>query len=112
VLWDFEHKSFWYAGLLDRDPDVSHCVPEAHFEHSENLWINERIWGQHQRDPRWCWAQKPFSQWLSPRPATATQDPALQKQPASFSFTTLFRFYFYSVVATTPPSLLNKKEEP
>jgi glycosyltransferase involved in cell wall biosynthesis len=51
VLWDFEHKLFWYAGLLDRDPSVSHCVPEAHFEHSENLWINERIWGQHQRDP-------------------------------------------------------------
>jgi len=51
VLWDFEHKSFWYAGLIDRDADVSHCVPEAHFEHPENLWINERIWGKHQRDP-------------------------------------------------------------
>lgn len=51
VLWDFEHKSFWYAGLLDRDPDTSYCVPEAHFEHPENLWINERIWGKHQRDP-------------------------------------------------------------
>lgn len=51
VLWDFEHKSFWYGGLLDRDPAVSHCVPEAHFEHPENLWINERIWGKHQRDP-------------------------------------------------------------
>ena len=51
VLWDFEHKSFWYAGLLDRDPEVSHCVPEAHFEHPENLWINERIWGKHHRDP-------------------------------------------------------------
>jgi len=51
VLWGYEHKSFWYAGLLDRDPAVSHCVPEAHFEHPENLWINQRIWGQHQRDP-------------------------------------------------------------
>jgi mannosylglucosylglycerate synthase len=51
VLWDFEHQSFWYAGLLDRDPAVSHCVPEAHFEHPENLWINRRVWGQHQRDP-------------------------------------------------------------
>ena len=51
VLWDFDYKSFWYAGLLDRDPSASYCVPEAHFEHPENLWINERIWGKHQRDP-------------------------------------------------------------
>lgn len=51
VLWDFEHKSFWYAGLLDRDPKVSYCVPEAHFEHPENLWINKQIWGKHQRAP-------------------------------------------------------------
>lgn len=51
VLWDFEHASYWYGGLLDRDPSASHCVPEAHFEHPENLWINERIWGQSKRDP-------------------------------------------------------------
>ena len=51
VLWDFDCKSFWYAGLLDRDPDTSHCVPEAHFEHPENLWLNKHIWGEHQRDP-------------------------------------------------------------
>jgi len=51
VLWDFEHKSFWYAGLLDRDPESSYCVPEAHFEHPENQWVNERIWGEHQRTP-------------------------------------------------------------
>ncbi len=51
VLWDYEHTSFWYAGLLDRDSASSYCVPEAHFEHPENVWINERIWGQHQRDP-------------------------------------------------------------
>jgi len=51
VLWDFDCKSFWYGGLLDRDPESSHCVPEAHFEHSENLWLNERIWGEHQRTP-------------------------------------------------------------
>ncbi len=51
VLWTFEHKSFWYAGLLDRDPSVSFCVPEAHFEHPENAWINERIWGCYERDP-------------------------------------------------------------
>jgi glycosyltransferase involved in cell wall biosynthesis len=27
------------------------CVPEAHFEHPENRWINERIWGVTRRDP-------------------------------------------------------------
>jgi glycosyltransferase involved in cell wall biosynthesis len=50
VLWSYEHTSYWYAGLLDRDPSVSYCIPEAHFEHPENLWINQRIWGRHQRD--------------------------------------------------------------
>lgn len=45
VLWEDRHTSFWYAGLLDRDPNVSMCVPEAHFTHQENEWINARIWG-------------------------------------------------------------------
>lgn len=39
-----KHLSFWYAGMLDRDPDTSMCVPEAFFGHSENLWINEQLW--------------------------------------------------------------------
>jgi glycosyltransferase involved in cell wall biosynthesis len=51
VLWNSGHTSFWYAGLLDRDPDASFCIPEAHFEHPENVWINQRIWGCLQRDP-------------------------------------------------------------
>ena len=45
VLWEDRHISFWYAGLLDREPSVSLCVPEAHFTHPENRWINQRIWG-------------------------------------------------------------------
>jgi glycosyltransferase involved in cell wall biosynthesis len=51
ILWDFGYKSHWYAGLLDRDPDFSMCIPEAHFAHPENLWINGRIWGKTHRDP-------------------------------------------------------------
>jgi mannosylglucosylglycerate synthase len=51
VLWDHEHISFWYAGRLDRAPDVSLCVPEAYFGHPECQWINDRIWGRHVRDP-------------------------------------------------------------
>jgi glycosyltransferase involved in cell wall biosynthesis len=46
VLWDHRHISFWYGGRLDRDPGISLCVPEAFFGHPENMWINERIWGQ------------------------------------------------------------------
>jgi glycosyltransferase involved in cell wall biosynthesis len=51
VLRDEKHTSFWYAGLLDRNAATSYCVPEAHFEHPENSWLNDRIWGQYNRDP-------------------------------------------------------------
>ena len=51
VLWSDQHRSFWYAGRLDRDPSISHCVPEAYFGHSEVQWLNQRIWGKTQRDP-------------------------------------------------------------
>lgn len=50
VLWDHEHISYWYAGRLDRAPDISHCVPEAYFAHPEVQWINDRIWGRSHRD--------------------------------------------------------------
>lgn len=45
------HEVFWFSGRSDRPDDVSTCVPEAHFEHPENRWINERIWGRTRRDP-------------------------------------------------------------
>ena len=51
VLWRDGHVSYWYAGRLDRAPEVSMCVPEAHFAHPENLWINERVWGRPRRAP-------------------------------------------------------------
>ncbi len=44
-LWDFGHESFWYAGRLDRSPEISHCIPEAYFNHPEVEWINQRLWG-------------------------------------------------------------------
>ena len=52
VLWDYRHVSYWYAGRLDRSPDISMCVPEAFFGHSENEWINSKIWGFHRRSPQ------------------------------------------------------------
>jgi len=51
VLWDDKNVSYWYAGRLDRHPDISMCVPEAFFGHSENQWINNRIWGTNTRTP-------------------------------------------------------------
>ena len=50
-FWSDQHVSFWYSGRNDRDPGCSYCVPEAYFGHPENLWINERIWGQSKRNP-------------------------------------------------------------
>ena len=49
VLWADQHVSFWYSGRNDRHPGVSFCVPEAYFGHSENEWINERIWDRNTR---------------------------------------------------------------
>jgi glycosyltransferase involved in cell wall biosynthesis len=49
VLWADKHISKWYGGRLDRAPADSLCVPEAHFGHPENEWINQRIWGRGQR---------------------------------------------------------------
>jgi mannosylglucosylglycerate synthase len=51
VLADFGHDIFWYAGMLDRPEDCSYCVPEAHFQHPENLWLEARIWGRRDRSP-------------------------------------------------------------
>lgn len=49
ILWDDRHVAYWFSGLSDREDSVSACVPEAHFGHPENIWINERIWGRTRR---------------------------------------------------------------
>ncbi|HBM14887.1 MAG TPA: glycosyl transferase family 1 [Lentisphaeria bacterium] len=46
VLEEANHKCFWYAGKLDHSEDVSMCVHEAFFNHPENIWISEQIWGK------------------------------------------------------------------
>jgi glycosyltransferase involved in cell wall biosynthesis len=51
VLNEYHHKTFWYAGRLDRDPECSMCVPEAFFDHPENCWINGQIWYRTTRSP-------------------------------------------------------------
>ena len=51
VLWDHRHVSYWFAGQLDTDPNVSMLVPHAYFGHSDIDWINQRIFGRNKRDP-------------------------------------------------------------
>ena len=44
------HRYFWFAGLLDRSAERSFLVPEAFFQHEQNQWINEQIFGKKRRD--------------------------------------------------------------
>jgi glycosyltransferase involved in cell wall biosynthesis len=45
------YECFWFAGELDRRPEASLLVPEAHFRDSNNCWLNDRIFGKTRRDP-------------------------------------------------------------
>jgi mannosylglucosylglycerate synthase len=45
------HCCFWFAGELEREAKKSFLVPEAHFQHEQNRWINERIFGKEGREP-------------------------------------------------------------
>ncbi|MFQ5732891.1 MAG: glycosyltransferase [Planctomycetaceae bacterium] len=49
VLWHHEHVSYWYAGKLDRAPEISMEVPEAFFRHPENVEIDRQSFGTLQR---------------------------------------------------------------
>ncbi|WP_448384290.1 glycosyltransferase [Desulfosoma sp.] len=51
MLWDHQHVSYWFAGVLDRNPEVSVLVPEAFFDHEENRWINRHVFGVQKRTP-------------------------------------------------------------
>jgi glycosyltransferase involved in cell wall biosynthesis len=46
ILQQSGHRCFWFAGALDRKPDYSIHVPEAHFQTEQNQWINARVFGQ------------------------------------------------------------------
>ncbi len=51
VLERSGHRCYWFAGELDKDPQKSFLIPEAHFQHPHNIWINERIFGKTRRPP-------------------------------------------------------------
>ena len=46
ILQQSGHRCFWFAGALDRIPEESFHVPEAHFQHEINQWINAQVFGQ------------------------------------------------------------------
>ena len=50
VLKKEGHHYFWFAGLLDRNPQRSFLVPEAYFQHEKNKWIDQQIFGKKRRD--------------------------------------------------------------
>lgn len=51
VLEKDGHNCCWYAGRLDHPASSGMCVPEAFFNHPENAWITERVWGKTARTP-------------------------------------------------------------
>ncbi len=51
VLEENGSRCFWFAGKLDRDPEKSFLVLEAHFLHVQNRWINEQVMGKKGRKP-------------------------------------------------------------
>ncbi|MGD2272289.1 MAG: glycosyltransferase family 1 protein, partial [Desulfobacterales bacterium] len=51
VLEGSGHRCFWFAGELDREPELSYLVLEAHFRYEQNQWIDKRIWGKKGRKP-------------------------------------------------------------
>jgi glycosyltransferase involved in cell wall biosynthesis len=50
VLKSAGHNYFWFAGLLDRNPERSFLVPEAFFQHEKNTWIDRQIFGKKNRN--------------------------------------------------------------
>lgn len=45
------YNCFWFAGELDRHSEKSFLVPEAHFQHEQNQWINAQVMGRKGRKP-------------------------------------------------------------
>ncbi|CAB1079533.1 Glycosyltransferase [Olavius algarvensis Delta 1 endosymbiont] len=51
VLKQMGHNYYWFAGLLDRNPERSFLVPEAFFQHENNKWIDQQVFGKKRREP-------------------------------------------------------------
>lgn len=51
VLENIGHSCYWFAGELEKDSEKSFLVPEAHFQHEKNIWINAQVFGKTGRKP-------------------------------------------------------------
>ena len=40
------YQCFWFAGELDREPEKSTLVSQAHFQDEQNQWINKQVFGR------------------------------------------------------------------
>ncbi len=49
VFEDNAYNCFWFAGEVDRESDRTFLVPEAHFQHEQNKWINHHVFGRKRR---------------------------------------------------------------
>jgi hypothetical protein len=45
IFQGFHHRCFWFAGELDKEPDVSMLVPKAYFQHPDNLALSRDLFG-------------------------------------------------------------------
>ncbi|MEE8431218.1 MAG: glycosyltransferase family 4 protein [Candidatus Desulfatibia sp.] len=50
VLEQNGHRCLWFAGELDRESEKSFLVPEAHFQHDQNISINDKVFGKKRRE--------------------------------------------------------------
>ncbi|MFH2067038.1 MAG: glycosyltransferase family 4 protein [Pseudomonadota bacterium] len=50
VLRQHNHDVYWFAGELDREPENSYLVPEAHFKSEPIESLNRQIFGAKRRD--------------------------------------------------------------
>jgi len=51
VLSEGGHRCFWFAGELDKPPEISELVPEAHFQTTRNQDISRSVFGHKARPP-------------------------------------------------------------
>jgi glycosyltransferase involved in cell wall biosynthesis len=45
IFEGFHHSCFWFAGELDKDPQASMLVPEAFFQHPDNIALSAELFG-------------------------------------------------------------------
>jgi glycosyltransferase involved in cell wall biosynthesis len=45
IFEGFHHRCFWFAGELDKDPQASMLVPEAFFQHPDNIALSGKLFG-------------------------------------------------------------------